>query len=92
MGHDVRVGAEYYPRIPEELYAKAAGVATEAATNGTAVGEGASKSLSGNSGRTDSNRQHSAWKADALPIELHPQSNFFVSSYEKLLDGAGSRA
>ena len=27
-----------------------------------------------NSGRTDSNRQHSAWKADALPIELRPQT------------------
>ena len=25
-----------------------------------------------NSGRTDSNRQQSAWKADALPIELRP--------------------
>ncbi len=29
-----------------------------------------------NSGRTDSNRQHSAWKADALPIELRPQTRF----------------
>jgi len=27
------------------------------------------------SGRPGSNRQHSAWKADALPIELRPQTN-----------------
>ena len=30
------------------------------------------------SGRTDSNRQHSAWKADALPIELRPRIGLSV--------------
>ena len=29
--------------------------------------------VSGDSGRPGSNRQHSAWKADALPIELRPR-------------------
>ena len=30
------------------------------------------------SGRTGSNRQHSAWKADALPIELRPHCKCFI--------------
>ena len=37
------------------------------------AGQVVHKPLSNNSGRPGSNRQHSAWKADALPIELHPQ-------------------
>src|SRR6185436_6277141 len=29
------------------------------------------------SGRRDLNARHSAWKADALPTELRPQTHFF---------------
>lgn len=31
------------------------------------------------SGRRDSNPQHSAWEADALPIELRPHNTFQIS-------------
>ncbi len=33
------------------------------------------------SGRWDSNPRHSAWKADALPTELHPQETFSTVPY-----------
>src|SRR5947207_5217101 len=42
------------------------------------------------SGRPDSNRRRSAWKADALPTELHPRTGCSVSRISFSLDRLGT--
>ena len=48
--------------------------------------------LRGRSGRPGSNRRHSAWKADALPTELHPRVDRSVACRgSRVLDFVGPR-
>ena len=92
MGHDITVSSEHYLQVPEELYRKAADLKPKpkpekvgrdpklqnnCKTAGERdQGESAQVLVSIESGRRDSNPQHSAWKADTLPIELRPQIHF----------------